>query len=219
MAKNVNSGDGMEIWLVRHGTTEANTEGKIQGTLDYPLSEVGRKEAHLLAQRLKMQSFPLFFSSSLLRARQTTQIISSVRKGLIPHYSSLLQEYNFGVIQGLTKKEIAERYPRLLYKLQQDFHHTAIPGAEGLGKLLARVKTFYRFLFFLEKEGRSSGPVLVVSHGRFLQAFILYYLKFDFRKNWPFSLSPASLSVLDGDFRTKNRLRLFNDTCHLNSLL
>jgi len=81
----------MELWLVRHGTTVANMEGKLQGTLDYPLSEAGVKEATLLAHRLEKQPFSLFFSSDLLRARQTTHIIASYRKGPSPLFSSLLQ--------------------------------------------------------------------------------------------------------------------------------
>jgi uncharacterized phosphatase len=205
----------MELWLVRHGTTGANMEGKLQGTLDYPLSEAGIKETTLLAHRLEKQPFSLFFSSNLLRARQTTHIIASYRKGPTPLFSSLLQEYNWGVIQGLGKKEIGERYPQLLERLQQDFYHAAIPGAEGLNNLFKRVKTFYSFLASLERNSRLPHPVLIVSHGRLLQAFILYFLDYNQRKSWPFSLNPASLSILEGDFKTKRRLRLFNDTCHL----
>jgi len=205
----------MELWLVRHGTTGANLEGRIQGTLQYPLSEIGMKEALLLAHRLKKQSFSLFFSSNLLRARQTSNIITSVRKDPLPFYSSLLQEYNWGIIQGLTKKEIGEQYPHILSQLQQDFHHTAIPGAEGLKGLFRRVKMFYRFLFCLEQRGRFSRPVLIVSHGRFLQAFVIYFLKYDAKESWPFSLRAASLTILEGDFMARRRLQLFNDTCHL----
>lgn len=205
----------MELWLIRHGTTKANLEGRIQGTLDYPLSETGRQEAHRLALRLKEQPFSLFFSSNLLRARQTSQIISSVGEKPPPLYSSLLQEYNWGVIQGLTRKEIAEKYPRVLLQLEQDFHHTAIPGAEGLKALFRRVKTFYSILCSLDQKGSISLPVLVVSHGRFLQAFIIYFLKYNPGESWPFSLNPASLSILEGNFQGKRALRLFNDTCHL----
>ncbi|NMB40516.1 MAG: histidine phosphatase family protein [Firmicutes bacterium] len=205
----------MELWLVRHGTTTANLEGRVQGTLDYPLSEIGKKESYLLAQRLKKQTFSLFFSSSLLRARQTSAIISSAGNKASVLYSPILREYDFGIIQGFTKKEIQRQYPRLFNMLQQDFHHTAIPKAEGLKRLLARVKAFYRFLLLLEQKGSFSKPVLIVGHGRFLQAFVLYYLKYDFRESWPFSLDPASLSILDGDFGKQRRLRLFNDTCHL----
>ncbi|RJX26739.1 MAG: histidine phosphatase family protein [Dethiobacter sp.] len=207
----------MELWLVRHGTTGANLEGRIQGTLEYPLSQTGRKEALLLAHRLKKRSFSLFFSSNLLRARQTSRIIASVRKGPLPIYLPLLQEYHWGVIQGLTKKEIGEQYPHILKRLQEDFHHAAIPGAEGLEELFRRVKTFCRFLFRLEQRNGFSLPVLIVSHGRFLQAFVLYFLKYDSGGYWPFPFSPASLTILDGDLEGKRRLKLFNDTCHLKN--
>jgi len=205
----------MELWLVRHGTTKANLEGRIQGTLDYPLSERGRLEARRLALRLEKQPFSLFFSSCLLRARQTSQIIGSLGKKPPVVYTSLLQEYNWGILQGLTRQEIELKYPRLWLSLQRDFHHAAIPGAEGLKSLFSRIKSFYDLLRRLEQKRGLLHPVLIVSHGRFLQAFIIYFLKYNPQESWPFSLKPCSISILEGDFKRKKSLLLFNDICHL----
>lgn len=214
MAKDVD-GEHMEIWLIRHGTTNANLEGRIQGTLEFPLSPSGREEAFSLAYRLKNQSFSAFLSSNLLRTRETSRIIASLRKSPTPIYLPLLQEYSWGIIQGLTRKQIKEKYPGLMRQLQQDFHHAVIPGAEGLDRLFKRVKKFYDLLFRFEETGKFRRPLLVVSHGRFLQAFLLYFLKYDLGEYWPFSLYPSSLTILEGDFSKKRRLKLFNDTCHL----
>ncbi len=206
----------MEIWLVRHGTTEANLEERLQGRLEYPLSLQGRREALCVARRLKRQPFEAFFSSNLQRAKETARLISALRKGPRPLYSTLLQEYCWGTIQGLTRNEIRRVYPHIYYRLQQDFYHAAIPGAEGMARLFRRVELFYSFLSRWEK--RACGvrrPVLMVSHGRFLQAFIIYFLRYDHREYWPFPLQPASLTILEGDFQGKRRLKLFNDTCHL----
>lgn len=208
-------GDVMEIWLVRHAVTNANLEGRLQGRLEYPLSGEGRKQALALARRLKKQPFCAFFSSDLQRARETSHLISSLNKSSRPLYSALLQEYCFGEIQGLTRNEIRVRYPLLANRLQQNFHHTEIPGAEGLEELFRRVMIFYHFLARFAERNHSSRPVLIVSHGRFLQAFMIHFLKYDQGESWPFSFSPASLTILEGDFRGKRRLKLFNDVCHL----
>jgi uncharacterized phosphatase len=208
-------GDEMELWLIRHGVTDANLEGRIQGRLDFPLSLLGKKEASLLAYRLRNQPFYAFFSSNLLRAKETSQIIATQIRTPIPVYSPLLQEYDWGIIQGLTRKEIGERHPLLLSQLERDFHHTKVPGAEGMLSLFRRVRSFYLFLSAFEKRNSKSLPIIVVSHGRFLQAFTLYFLGYDPGKNWPFSFSPASLTILEEDFKRKKRIRLFNDTCHL----
>jgi uncharacterized phosphatase len=208
----------MELWLVRHGTTSANLEGRIQGTLEFPLSPLGREEASSLAVRLKKQAFSAFLSSNLLRTRETSRIIASLREGPAPIYLPLLQEYSWGIIQGLTRKEIGEKYPGLMRQLQDDFHHTVIPGAEGLAPLFKRVKKFYDLLSRLEKTGKYCKPLLIVSHGRFLQAFLLYFLKFDPDGFWPFPLDSSSLTILESDFSKKRRLKLFNDTCHLKNM-
>ncbi|NMB36056.1 MAG: histidine phosphatase family protein [Firmicutes bacterium] len=206
----------MEIWLVRHGTTGANLEGRLQGRLEYPLNVQGRREALCVARRLKGQPFAAFFSSNQQRAKETADIISMLRKGPPPLFTALLQEYCWGTIQGLTRAEIQRSHPRIFYRLRQDFHHATIPGAEGLKRLFRRVKLFYSFLSRLEKKaGRVRRPILVVSHGRLLQAFIIYFLQYDYRRYWPFSLKPASLTILEGDFQKVRRLKLFNDTCHL----
>ncbi len=206
----------MELWLIRHGTTRANLEGRLQGTLPFPLGPEGRKEVTYLAERLKAQPFSAIFSSSALRARQTTRLLYVRVQAPPPLFTPLLQEYHWGIAQGLNRQEMGERYPSILEKLERNFHKAEIPGAEGIQMLFQRAGRFYRFLETLERSGRYKLPILVVSHGRFLQAFIQCFLAYDDQQGWPFSVSPASLTVLDGDFQGRRRLKLFNDTCHLH---
>ncbi len=208
----------MDLWLVRHGTTRANLQGRLQGRLDFPLGSVGESEASLLARRLKGQRFSCLFCSTLRRARETASIIADQAMAPQPIFTSLLEEYDWGIIQGMTKAEIGRRYPTILQRLQQDFHHAKIPQAEGIEELFHRVRLFY--LLLARIAGRipvkgESAPILIVSHGRFLQAFIIYFLKYDCEELWPFSFAPASLSILQDDFQGIKKMRLFNDTCHL----
>lgn len=211
----------MDLWLVRHGTTTANLQGRLQGRLDFPLGDEGKIEAMHLAMRLKDQRFSYLFCSTLRRARETALIIADQVMAPQPIFTSLLEEYAWGIIQGMTKAEIGKRFPETLQRLQQDFHHAKIPKAEGMPGLFQRVRLFYLLLSRI--AGRVPGekerdPILIVSHGRFLQAFIIYILKYNYREFWPFSLAPASLSILQDDFRGKRKLRLFNDTCHLSEM-
>ena len=205
----------MELWLVRHGITDANLEGRLQGQLDFPLNADGIKQAALLGKRLQRTEFALCLSSPLLRARHTAQIVMSAAGGPQPLLTPLLLEYHWGVVQGLTRREMKERFPRLTARLEKRFHHTPIPGAEGLPQLFHRTKKLSRWLVHLEKTKPPEKPVLLVSHGRFLHAFMLYFLGYDCRKPWPFPMDNASLTVLEGNLNGMRRLKLFNDCCHL----
>lgn len=67
----------MEIFLVRHGLTEGNICDLLMGTMETPLSQEGRKQAVLLAQRLCDYTFSHIFSSKLNRAKETVELIST----------------------------------------------------------------------------------------------------------------------------------------------
>jgi len=205
----------LELWLVRHGLTDANQEGRLQGQIDYPLNEEGRKQAFLLAERCQGTRFAFCLSSPLLRTRQTAQIIHEVAGCPPPLYTSLLLEYHWGIIQGMTKEQLKRCYPGLAARLDKDFHRTPIPGAEGLPRLFQRVKRFCQWLERLEQLQAPEKPVLVVSHGRFLHALMLVIFPCDFQQSWPFPMDNASLSVLEENFNGRTRLKLFNDCCHI----
>lgn len=70
----------MQIWLVRHASTSAQEEGRLQGQMDFPLSNRGKKEAGKLAARLKEVEFSRIFSSTLRRARETAILIAQERE-------------------------------------------------------------------------------------------------------------------------------------------
>jgi len=207
----------MDLWFVRHGTTGYNLQGRLQGTLDIPLGDQGKKEARLLAERLGKQKFSFFFSSPLQRTRETSSIISEQGTCPKPIYTSLIEEYSWGIIQGLTREEISNRYPDLWRQLQQSFHLTDIPQAEGMKRLFQRIRFFHALLARISLDNGGEDPILIVSHGRFIQAFIVYFIKYNYNNSWPFPVSPASITVLQEDSQGTRRMKLFNDTCHLNA--
>jgi len=202
----------MEIWLIRHGTTLANLEGRIQGRLDYPLSPQGHREAKLLAQRLRFAGLDCLFSSDLRRARETAQIIA-VETGIKPVQSHLLRESSWGILEGLTRAEIQSlRLTSILTDKRQNLKAISW-GGESERKLLSRARLYLKMV---EYECHGYNRIASVSHGRFINALIVAALGLKTCRRWPFAPDPASLSVISRRAgQGSYRLDLFNDRCHL----
>ena len=107
------------LCLVRHGETAWNAEGRVQGQLDIPLSEVGLGQARAVARVLSGEKFDALYSSDLVRVRQTAQPLAE-KLGLKVRLDQGLRERHYGVFQGLTyadaKVQIPEGYARFRAK-------------------------------------------------------------------------------------------------------
>lgn len=200
----------MELFLVRHGRTKANKENRFQGCIDYPLSLTGREDAQQTAHRLASLSIDVIYSSPLKRAYDTAEIIARYQKKEVRVLSSL-KEFSWGVIEGLTGEEIEKEYPLLAYSLRRGFQRGSIPGQEPFDVFWNRVNRTINFFC-----GAYAGKrVLVVSHGRFLNAFMVGFLNMNVQKSWPFRFAHGSLSFLEMNREGRRVLIYFNDTCHL----
>jgi probable phosphoglycerate mutase len=93
-----------ELLLVRHGETDWNAEGRLQGHTDRPLNELGRRQAKELADRLAGEGADAIYTSDLARARATAEIIGD-RLGLPVVVDADLREKNWGTWEGLTGDE------------------------------------------------------------------------------------------------------------------
>ena len=96
--------------MVRHGETAWNAEGRVQGQLDIPLSEVGLAQARCIAAALPEGRFSALYSSDLQRVRQTAQPVA-VKLGLEPRLEPRLRERHYGVFQALTYAEAKATLP------------------------------------------------------------------------------------------------------------
>ncbi len=92
------------LLLVRHGETDWNTEGRLQGHTDRPLSEYGREQARRLAEELDGEELQAVYASDLARARETAEIVGE-RLGLPVVLDPDLREKNWGSWEGLTPAE------------------------------------------------------------------------------------------------------------------
>jgi broad specificity phosphatase PhoE len=156
------------ITLLRHGESEGNQSGLLQGQSDYPLTSIGVEQARALASYWKSleTKFDLVISSPLVRASQTAEIISNCLK--IPiEFDSLWMERNFGRLQGAGLQEIDKRTPPV------DFFNPYEPiGGNGESQL----DLYTRAGLALQKIIRQPvGSYLVVSHGGILNK-VLYVI-------------------------------------------
>ncbi len=149
----------MKIILVRHGETEWNRLGRIQGWEDIPLNRNGIRQATQLREMLRNERLDAVYSSDLSRAVKTAEIIAEPH-GLkvIPMWG--LREAKRGLINGLTYKEVIEQYPEFIKQFSADPYRTRPPEGESLEDAEQRVRQALE-LIRLENPSRN---VLIVSH-------------------------------------------------------
>jgi broad specificity phosphatase PhoE len=203
----------LRLLLIRHAESIANSEARIQGQFDSPLSEQGRRQAHSLARRLQQEKWPVaaIYASDLSRAAETARIIGS-QLGLPVSLDPRLREYDAGVLNGLTWAEVEARHPALWQEFQRGGKWVPVPGEEGNEAFRARLVAA---LDEIRTRHEGSGTVIMVSHGASLGMILLHLLGLERKLSSPFAFGNASLSIVEFRARGPVILRL-NDTCHLD---
>lgn len=144
----------MRLLLTRHGQTDWNVAGKVQGSTDIELNETGIKQAEATREKLARENIDVIISSPLKRAKKTAEIIASGRN--VPLIiDEEITERCLGKFEGKTAKEFdfSEMWN---YKLNKQYE-----DAESTGELFTRVQNFLEKV----KEEYQDKTVLVVTHG------------------------------------------------------
>ncbi len=197
------------IYIVRHGETMWNAEGRIQGHTDVGLTERGKEQARATAQRLSGVHFDVAYSSDMSRTRDTARIILGERE--IPlHSVPELREYNKGVFEGLTPEEYRQKYPELFEASLVNDLDFAPPGGETIRQCQARMA---RFVNKVTREF-PDGDVLFVGHGGSLRSGIVALLNLPLEANWKFVMHNCALSIIRA-YPDNAVMHLYNDTSHL----
>lgn len=154
------------LFLIRHGQTDWNVAGKIQGHADIPLNATGKEQAKKVAQFLKKKqaSLAALHSSDLQRAHQTAQAISELF-ALEIILASDLREGHFGKMEGLTKQERTD-----LYGLMKEEEALEKAGGEPREQVVARVMNY---LHGIAKKHKGQ-HVAVVTHGWLLHSLLTH---------------------------------------------
>lgn len=200
-------------YLVRHGETDWNDQGRIQGHTDVPLNDCGRRQVSLLARRLAGHSFSAVYASDLSRAAESARLLIGCR-GLPIHADADLREFDYGRWEGLTVRQAEEENPRVFEELiRSGDGGFAAPGGEDTGQLLERVGRF------CERAARRHDPeedLLIVAHAGSIRALALRLLELEKSDFWRFGVDPAGLSAVS-NHPGGRVLELWNDTSHLAS--
>jgi 2,3-bisphosphoglycerate-dependent phosphoglycerate mutase len=146
--------------LVRHGQTEWNVAGRIQGHGDSALTPLGILQAHAMAERLADERFDAIVSSDLGRARHTAQLLVPDRIANIRLHPGL-RERAFGEAEGSTYAQIAGEHPEMFSRDKETDPHYAPAGGESRQQHLDRVRTTLTEL----AQDHQGSRVLVVTHG------------------------------------------------------
>ena len=193
----------MRIYLVRHGETLLNQNHCYYGVMNAVLSEKGIEQAKEVGQILKEASFDYIFSSPLVRAFNTAQLILDVRQesGFRKNAAGLrrprilteqrLCEQNFGIFEGMTYEEIREKYPQELAAWNENFIDYQIPEGESFLNVRKRAEAFVNDL----PEG--DGSVLVVAHKGTLGHMMATWLHLPVEGYWNFVFEQGTVSVVD----------------------
>jgi broad specificity phosphatase PhoE len=146
------------ILLARHGETDWNRDNRFQGQADPPLNEAGRDQARALAERLVGDGVEAVYSSPLVRALETAEIVGA-RLRLPVSPVEALREIDVGSWSGLSRTEVEARFPEG-YARWLAFDH-GWDGGESYEELGARVVPALVEL----AERHPVGRILVVTHG------------------------------------------------------
>jgi probable phosphoglycerate mutase len=140
------------VGIIRHGVTDWNVLKRIQGQTNIPLNSDGRKQAEALARRLSNEKWDYAYSSDLLRASETAQIIIS-DSDINLQFDERLRERNFGQIEGTTEEERIAKWGPHWNKLDL--------GKEAEEAVQARAAAFMADIVTRHRGNR----ILIVSHG------------------------------------------------------
>ena len=205
----------MKLYFVRHGRTEWNEEGRIQGANgDSPLLESSIQQLKALGQHLSQTYFDAAYSSDLPRAVHTAQIILEQNQHPISlQETPALREWRLGSLEGRKIVELKALYSEEMKAFRHNlsqFHHNLF-DAESLSDTTKRTCDFVKSLKETELE-----TVLIVGHGANLTASIrtlLGYKPEELRKNG--GLNNASVTILTTDDFEHFYLETWNDTSYL----
>jgi alpha-ribazole phosphatase len=183
------------LWLVRHGQTDWNMQQRFCGRSDIPLSAQGRVQATWLAEQLQNETIAAFYTSDLVRARETAEIIARQRIPAVPvRASAAWRELDFGDWEGLTYAQITEQFKDRL-SFFTDPEHSSPPNGESQAHLQQRVKDALAAI--VHSDVSPAGDMVLVSHGGPLRILLCSILGMPVQHQWRLRLDHGSLSAID----------------------
>jgi broad specificity phosphatase PhoE len=201
-----------EIFIVRHGETDYNRKGIIQGSgIDSDLNELGRRQAAAFYNHYKNEGFELVITSNLVRTHQTAApfIEAGIPHIIVPE----IREISWGIYEGQPySPEVGKEYKKLISAWAGKDLTLAMKGGESAEQLSQRLLVFMHQLKSLSEK-----KILVVSHGRTIRCMMCLFNQLPMKEMEQFPHANTGLFVVRMQAE-KNVVKYVNDIRHLESL-
>lgn len=194
----------LELWLIRHGETDWNVEGRIQGSADQPLNVRGLEQARRLGTRLASVRFDAVYASDLQRAAQTARTAlpdAEVR------LDARLRELAYGVLEGKTWSDMSDEEAAIAAHWHEDPYARRVPGGESYADLTERVEAFRAAL-------PARGRIAAFSHGGTIRSALYAVVGRPNGAAWRVAIGNTAITRLRFDGRGVTVVSV-NDEAHL----
>jgi broad specificity phosphatase PhoE len=197
------------LLLIRHGESEWNRDGIIQGFQDCDLSDLGREQAVRLRERLDLEKIDVAYSSTATRAMDTVRIALGHRLHIETRPN--LREINLGEWEGVKAAELKRRLPEETEMWFREPSKVRIKGAESLRAFRSRTtKEIER----IRGQHQDAG-IVIVAHGGVICTYMTSLLGLKLDDMWRFKIRNASITKVIFPMG-KPRIEVLNDISHLD---
>jgi broad specificity phosphatase PhoE len=179
---------GKRIWLIRHGETEWSMSGQHTGTTDIPLLAVGERRAAAIGRELSGKKFALVLTSPRARARETARLAGYGGAAVI---EANLQEWDYGVYEGITTADIQKQTPGWL------IWDGPVPGGESIEQVAARADKV------IARAVEIDGDAALFAHGHILRVLAARWIGLPGLGGRLFGLDTGSISILGFERATR----------------
>ncbi len=179
---------GKRIWLIRHGETEWSLSGQHTGRTEIPLLKVGEHRAVATGRQLSGRQFALVLTSPRVRARETARLAGY---GDVARIDDNLQEWDYGVYEGITTADIRKHTPGWLV------WDGPVPDGESIEQVAARADKV------IARAAEVEGEVALFAHGHILRVLAARWLGLAPKAGQLFALDTGSISILGYERTTR----------------
>jgi probable phosphoglycerate mutase len=197
------------LFVVRHGATEWSSARRFAGSRDIPLSEDGRRQCEAVARALAESRPDAVWASPLERARTSAEILTRPHR-LPVRLDGAFREMGFGQWEGLTREEVAARFPHEWQVWRTSPTRVSAPGGESLAAVAERVAAALDVL----RDQYDGQTVILVTHAMVVRLLVLAALGLELDRLWTVEATPGGISELEyrKDWVTLHRM---NTLAHL----
>ena len=213
-----NPHQGPRLLLVRHGETQWNKESRFQGIKDIPLNEKGKEQGRKAAEFLQEVEINFAVTSSMLRPKETAELILEHHPQVSLESEPQLQEICHGLWEGKLETEIEAEFPGLLTQWKEAPETVQMPEGENLQQVWDRAIAAWDKIVQTYSNADSPQTGIVVAHDAINKVIICYLLGLKPDNFWNIKQGNGAVSVIDYPQSAEGKpvLQAINLTTHLS---